>query len=86
MWHVRDARMYEMSDMMNVLHQYSTSYTACNKQRIVQAFPRRDSKRKKRLQENGAIQCVLLCLMCMIALFSWSLFVGLESLLGNLGI
>ena len=49
----------------------------------IQEFPRRDSKPKKRLQENRATPCVLLLLMCIIALFSWSLCLGLESLLGN---
>ena len=53
---------------------------------LIQEFPRRDTKPKKRLQENRAIPCVLLSLMCIIALFSWSLLLGLESLLGNLGI
>ena len=37
------------------------------------------SKPKKRLQENRAIPCVSLSLMCVIALFSQSLFLGLES-------
>lgn len=41
---------------------------------------------QKRLQENRARRCLLLSLMCIIALFSWSIFLGLESLLGNLGI
>ena len=35
-------------------------------------------------QGNRAIPCVLLCLMCRFALFSWSLFLDLESLPGNL--
>ena len=35
------------------------------------------------LQYVFAIPCVLLYLMCTIALFSWSLLLGLESLLGN---
>ena len=47
-------------------------------------LPRRDSKIKKRLQETSAIPRVLLSLMCMIALFSRSLFWGLESLLEKL--
>ena len=34
------------------------------------------------LQENRAIPCVLLSSMCIIALFSWSLLLGLESFLG----
>ena len=41
---------------------------------------------QKRLQEKRAIPCVLLSLKCIIALFSRSLFLGLESLLGNSGI
>ena len=54
--------------------------------RHVQEFPRRDSKPKKRLHENGAIPCVMLSLMCIITLFSRSLFLGLGSLRGNSGI
>ena len=38
------------------------------------------------LQENRAIPCVVLPLMCIIALFSWSLFLGLESFLGKVWI
>ena len=60
---------------------------ACRRFVLIQEFPGRDSKPKKRLQENTAIPCVLLSWMCIsIALFSRSLFLGLESLLANLGI
>ena len=51
---------------------------------VSKKFPRRGSTPKKGLRENRAIPCVLLSLMRVIALFSWSLFLGLE--LGNLGI
>ena len=49
-------------------------------------FPRRDSRPKRRLRENIAMPCVILYSMCIITVFSRSLFLGLESLLGNLGI
>ena len=51
----------------------------------IQEFPRKNSKPKRRLQANRAIPCALLCVMRIITLLSWSLFLGLESLLGNLG-
>ena len=56
------------------------------KYRNIAEFPRRDSKPKTRLRESRAISCVLLSRMCAIALLSRSLFLGLESLLGSLGI
>ena len=52
--------------------------------RGIPTFPRRDSEPRKRLRESRAMPCVLLSSMCVIALFSRSLFSGLESLLGNL--
>ena len=53
---------------------------------LVPEFTRKDSKPKKGLQEHRAIPCALWSLMCIIALCSRSLFLGLESLLVNLGI
>ena len=47
-------------------------------------FARRGSKPRTD-QENRAIPCVLLPLMRILALFSRSLFLGSESLLGILG-
>ena len=52
---------------------------------IIQEFPRRDSKPKKRSKKTRRYH-VCVCLWCIIALFSRSLFLGLESPLGNLGI
>ena len=49
----------------------------------IQEFPRRDSKPKKRLRENRAIIQIKDNNTHGIALFSRSLFLGLESLLGK---
>ena len=49
----------------------------------IHEFPRRDSKPKKRLQENTAIIHIKDNKTHGIVLFSWSLLLGLESLLGN---
>ena len=61
-----------------------TASTSICRRRAISQFTRRDSENKKRLRESRAIPCVLLSLMCIIALFSRNLFLGLESLLGNL--
>ena len=50
---------------------------------IIPKFPRRDSKPKKRLREHRAIIHIKDNNTNGIALFSRSLFLGLESLLGN---
>ena len=62
------------------IHIYYTYIHIWNK---IPELPRRDSKPKKRLRENRATTQIKVDSIRGIALFSWSLFLGLESLLGN---
>ena len=80
-WGVEDLTDEDRSPRPRLEPQIASSEQYTIKQ--IPKFPRRDSKPKKRLRENTVMIHIKDNITHGIALFSWGLFVGLESLPGN---